>query len=127
MQCQKSVFHFKLQMQIATSNAIFNFKLEIYTSILNSTLCQSSSSYHNFKLYINLKILSAISNSASNFSFKLQLQSFSDVHHMQNMTPKTIVSRSINMVGFKLLENLRIKKRGRTDRRTNELSDRVTS
>ena len=61
-------------MQIATSNAIFNFKLQIYTSILNSTLCQSSPSYRNFKLYINPQILAATSNSASIFSFKMQLQ-----------------------------------------------------
>ena len=45
---------------------------------------------------------------------------------MQNMTPRIVVSSLLNIVGFKLQENLRITQRG-TNGRTNELSDHVTS
>ena len=60
----RSLFHFKLHLQIATSIPVFNFKQQIYTLTLSLTLHQPSHSNCNVKLYINPQLQAASSNSA---------------------------------------------------------------
>ena len=84
---------------------------------------------------MNIPLLTATSNSTSNrllaatlksvliSRLKLQLQSFSYAYDMQKMTPKTLAISLLNMLGFKLKENLRIKKRGQTNGRMNLVTE----
>ena len=109
----KSIFHFKLQLKIATSIPVFNLKLQIYTLTFSLTLHQPSHSTCNFKL--QAQTLNQFS--ASNWNFNALVMFITC-----NLTPKTIVNSLLDMVSIKLQENLRIKKKEheRTNRWTDE-------
>ena len=114
----KSIFHFKLQLKIATSIPVFNLKLQIYTLTFSLTLHQPSHSTCNFKL--QAQTLNQFS--ASNWNFNALVMFITC-----NLTPKTIVNSLLDMVSIKLQENLRIKKKGtRTDEQMNGRTNSVT-
>ena len=114
-----SNFNFKLQLQTSTANCNFimylplqtstkncNFKTypKLHTANLNFNFQFNSKSIFHFILQLKtlrqMQFQAANLNSALVSSFMLQLQSFTNVHQGQNMTPKTIVSSLLNIVGF---------------------------
>ena len=118
-QLRTSNFNLKLQLQTSTANCNFimylplqtstkncNFKTypKLHTANLNFNFQFNSKSIFHFILQLKtlrqMQFQAANLNSALVSSFMLQLQSFTNVHQGQNMTPKTIVSSLLNIVGF---------------------------